>query len=151
MVIIHELGHAAAVIALGGEVEGIEFDELGGSVTFSGIEDDQDLLIVHLSGVLANVLVGGYLLFHVWKFKGHPFQEALTLIWGLVLFLTDLIAYSIGDIFYDHGGDFDKIYDTYEWSKAGFILLDLVFIIFILIVLSKDKFWAGIQLPRKKR
>jgi len=149
MVVIHELGHAAAILLLGGEVTGYEVTRVGASVSFTGIEGSRDLFIVHVSGVLANLVVGAYLLFHVWRFKGHPFQEALTLIWGLMLFLTDFISYSIADMFYDHGGDFDKIYDSYPWSESVFLLIDLLLLVIILFVLSRDKFWKGIQLPRK--
>ncbi len=149
MVVIHELGHAVAITLLGGEVTGYKFSLSGASVYYRGINNERDLFIVHLSGVLANILVGGYMLFHVWRFKGHPFQEAFTLIWGIVLFLADIISYTISDIFYDHGGDFDKIYDSYPWSVPVFLLIDLVLLLFICYVLSRDAFWKGIQLPRK--
>lgn len=150
MVVIHELGHTVAIYALGGEVTGYHYGPDGASVSYTGIEDERDLFIVHLSGVLANVLVGGYMLFHVWRFKGHPFQEALTLIWGIVLTLADFVTYTISDVLHDHGGDFDKIYDAYPWSLPVFLLLDLLLVVGILRVLTTDKFWEGIQLPRKK-
>lgn len=149
MVIIHEVGHAAAVVALGGEVTGYEYNEYGASVKFDGIEDEQDLLIVHISGVLATIIVGAYMLFHVWRFRGHPFQEAVTLIWGLVLLLADVITYTIADLFYDHGGDFEKVYDTYTWTAPAAILFDIVLVLLVMYVMSKEEFWRGIQLPRK--
>lgn len=150
MVIIHELGHTVAVIALGGEVTGYNITTYGASVTFKGIDSDQDLLLVHIAGVLANIVVGAYLLFHVWRFKGHPFQEAVTLIWGIVLLLSDLITYTIADLFYDHGGDFEKVYDVYPWAVPAVLLFDLLLVSVVMYVLGSQKFWKGIQLPREK-
>jgi len=149
MILIHELGHAVAIYALGGEVTGYKVGKLGVSITFTGIHSSRDLFIVHLAGVLANLLVGALHLFVVWKYKGHPFREAIAFIWGMVLLLSDFLTYTITDLFYERGGDFEKIYDTYPWSKGAFILLDIILVVAIIYILTQDRFWQGIELPRK--
>jgi len=148
MVFIHEMGHVIAILLMGGEVSGLEMTWLSGSVSFSGIESSRDLFLVHLSGVLANIIVGAFLIFHVWRYRGHPFVEALSLLWGVIMFLLDFVHYTVSDIF-DHRGDFDKIYVVYPWSKSVFIFVDIMMVLLILFLLTRKEFWKGIQLPRK--
>ncbi|UCG68324.1 MAG: M50 family metallopeptidase [Thermoplasmata archaeon] len=149
MIFIHEMGHVIAILLLGGEVTGFHISWFSGSVTYNGLESARALFLVHLSGVLANMIVGAALIFHVWRYKGHPFIEALSLVWGIVMFLLDFVNYTIYDIFGDHGGDFDKIYEAYPMAIPVFIIVDIVLVILIIILLTRKEFWKGIQLPRK--
>ncbi len=149
MIFIHEMGHVIAILLMGGEVTGFHITWTSGYVIFNGVEGAGPLFLVHLSGVLANMIVGVFLIFHVWRYEGHPFVEALSLVWGVILFLLDFLNYTIYDIFGDHGGDFDKIYEAYPWSVPVFILVDIVLVLVIIILLTRKEFWQGIQLPRK--
>ena len=149
MIFIHEMGHVIAILLMGGEVHSLHIEWLSGYVTYSGVEGTRALFLVHLSGVMANMIVGAFLIFHVWRYKGHPFVEALSLVWGIILFLLDFVNYTIYDIFGDHGGDFDKIYETYPWSIPVFIFVDIVMVVVIIALLTRKEFWQGIQLPRK--
>ena len=149
MVFIHEMGHVIAILLLGGEVTDLHLELFSGHVTFTGVESARALFLVHLSGVLANTVVGAALIFHVWRYEGHPFVEALSLVWGFIMFFLDFVNYTIFDIFGDHSGDFDKIYEAYPWSVPIFILVDIVMVVVIIILLTRKEFWQGIQLPRK--
>jgi len=149
MVFIHEMGHVIATLLLGGTVSGLHISWSGGHVSCSGIESSRGLFLVHISGVLATTSLGAYFIFRVWKYEDHPFVEAVTLLWGIMLFLTDFITYSISDIFSEHGGDISKIYDSYPWSIPLFILTDLILLGTALFVLTRRGFWKRIQLPRK--
>jgi hypothetical protein len=149
MIFIHEMGHVIAILLLGGEVTGFHISWFSGYVTYNGVEGAQALFLVHLSGVLANMIVGAALIFHVWRYVGHPFIEALSLVWGVVMFLLDFVNYTIYDIFGDHGGDFDKIYETYPMAVPIFIFVDIVLVVLVIVLLTRKEFWAGIQLPRK--
>ncbi len=148
MIIIHEMGHVIAILLLGGEIQEFHIAWFSGHVTYTGVESARGLFMVHLSGVLANTIVGAFLIFHVWRFEGHPFVEALSLVWGVIMFLLDFVNYTIYDVFGDHGGDFDKIYEAYPWSIPVFILVDIVLVVVIIILLTRKEFWKGIQLPR---
>jgi hypothetical protein len=150
VIFIHEMGHVIAILLLGGQVTEFHVGYSSGHVQFTGIESASGLFMVHLSGVLANVIVGAALIFHVWRYEGHPLVEAASLIWGVFLFLLDFINYTIKDIFGDHGGDFEKIYDAYPWSVPIFILVDILLVVTVIVLLTRKEFWQGIQLPRKK-
>jgi hypothetical protein len=149
MIFIHEMGHVIAILLLGGKVTGLHLSWFSGYVTFSGLEGTTELFLVHLSGVTATMIVGAGLIFHVWRYEGHPFVEALSLVWGIFLFLLDFLNYTIYDIFGDRDGDFDKIYEVYPWSVPVFILLDVLLVIIVIVLLTRREFWQGIQLPRK--
>lgn len=150
MVFIHEMGHVIAILLQGGEVVELHIEWFSGYVAYEGVESSSGLFLVHLSGVLANLIVGALLIFHVWRYKGHPFVEALSLVWGVFIFLLDFLNYTIYDIFGDHGGDFDKIYAAYPWSLPVFVIVDVMLVVVIIALLTRKEFWKGIQLPRKK-
>lgn len=108
LVALHEAGHAAAVVALGGEVLKVAFYGFMGAVWHASMGPRDDFFVA-LAGNLVTVLLGAAVLGWALLRPGHPVSNILRIELARQALFLELVLYPVLCLF-THG-DFRVIYD----------------------------------------
>lgn len=132
-VLLHEIGHAIAVLWYGGDVVAFGFFFFFGFVGYEGISDAAELFWIALWGNLVSVIVGlGALAVAFFR----PMRAAINyplIMFGLLSVVHSLVFYPLMDFLSDLHGDWSRIYSEQTMGLSagagivhGAILLGLV-------------------------
>lgn len=145
IILVHEFGHVASILLLGGSVLEMHVSWFSGYVVYSGITDDTSIMIVNLSGSASTLAVGLFLLYRVWRYKEHPVIELTTFIWGWGMVILDVVNYSLSDVFRRNGGDFKKVYDVHPYAPLIALIFDIVLVGLISFVVTRSWYYRRID------
>lgn len=125
-VALHELGHAVAIRALGGTVEGWGYFGFAGYVAYDPTRfSDVERVAIAAAGTLVNLLLGAAAVALVFL-RRPPLRAAfneLLLQFTFISLLNALVLYPLLDVFSGFGGDWSQIYFGGVPALSGVILV----------------------------
>ena len=135
-VVFHELGHAVAVKAFGGEVLDFGFYLFYGYVSHRGFYTDLDVAIISFAGPLVNVVLGLGAFSIAWFCPRRAAWNYLLFIFAAFELFNALVFYPIFDFSGGIAGDFSSIY-----SRDTLLFSSVVGFFHILILAGGAVFW----------